>query len=168
MQRKDLPAAAELYERALVIAEKANGPKHPSLAVILTGLGEARRNLGDRNAARIAYMRALAIFRAGGEGESERDATLRGLGNLALESGDLKQARARFRDVLEYQEKLYRGADHPRLVRSLLGMGKVHLAEGKPDEARPLLERALRIAEGTTVDLDLIAEVRAALAKATR
>ena len=52
--------------------------------------------------------------------------------------------------MLDDQEKLYRGADHPRLVPSLVGMGKVCLAQG------------------STIDPELLGELRVALAKATR
>ena len=42
------PAQAQrLYERALAIHERVDGPEHPDVATILTNLGKLLYNLGE-------------------------------------------------------------------------------------------------------------------------
>jgi hypothetical protein len=56
------PAQAQrLYERALAIHERVDGPEHPDVATILTNLGKLLYNLGESSAARPLLERALAI-----------------------------------------------------------------------------------------------------------
>ena len=53
--------AEPLYQRALVIREKAQGPEHPGTANSLNNLAELYRATGDYAQAEPLYQRALVI-----------------------------------------------------------------------------------------------------------
>jgi tetratricopeptide (TPR) repeat protein len=53
--------ALELYERALAIRERADGPESPTITPILNGIATLRRALGEMEAARIVLQRAAVI-----------------------------------------------------------------------------------------------------------
>jgi len=57
----DYAAAEPLYRRALAIAEKSEGPEHPSTGISLNNLAGLLRARGDYAAAEPLLRRALAI-----------------------------------------------------------------------------------------------------------
>ena len=59
-----LNEARPLFERALAIDEAAYGPDHPVVAIRLSNLGRALRDLGQPQNARPLFERALAIGEA--------------------------------------------------------------------------------------------------------
>ncbi|MCA9653190.1 MAG: serine/threonine protein kinase [Myxococcales bacterium] len=67
-------------------------------------------------------------------------------GWIELAAGALPEAIAAFERALDRMEAEL-GPRHRYLVYPLLGLGQAHLRRGAPDEARPYLERALRIHE---------------------
>ena len=61
----DLAGARLVYERALVILQKALGPEHPDTARSLNNLASLLQAQGDLAGARPLFERALAIKRKG-------------------------------------------------------------------------------------------------------
>jgi tetratricopeptide (TPR) repeat protein len=65
---------------------------------------------------------------------------------LRIDQQRTDEAGALFHEALRLGEK-HLGPDHPLLVRRLCNVAALYSSTGRPAEARPLLERALRIAE---------------------
>jgi hypothetical protein len=140
-QGKWRPAGAD-FASAVAVREQALGPQHPDLAGSLVAQARAKVALGEAAPAVEEAGRALAIAAAvypadAYEVSSARVA--RGLALVGLERGaearaDLDAAREAFERQL--------GSDHPFLADPLTGLGEVCLVEGRPEEARALLERA--------------------------
>ncbi|MCF1454766.1 tetratricopeptide repeat protein, partial [Agrobacterium vitis] len=61
----DYAAAKPLYERALAISEKVNGPDHPSTGASLKNLASLLHDMSDYAAAKPLFERALIIFERG-------------------------------------------------------------------------------------------------------
>lgn len=66
--------------------------------------------------------------------------------DLYLDAGRLSEAAPLLRRVLASRERVL-GEEHPELQNTLLGLGRVEMADLRYDEARDQLQRALRLAE---------------------
>jgi tetratricopeptide (TPR) repeat protein len=124
LEAGDLPAAEHWLERAAALA-----PGDPLIALDRAVLYDAR---GERARA-AAELRALA----------DRDpgywpARLR-LGHLALEAGDLDTAASHYEAALRV---------HPLAAEALAGLGVVRYQQGRADEARAAIARALALDPG--------------------
>lgn len=88
--------ALGLYRSAMGHLESVLGPEHPYVGVALTGLGLAQLELGERDAARGHFARALSIHARGGD-PVQRAETELGLARAIVESasvGEFDAARA--------------------------------------------------------------------------
>jgi tetratricopeptide (TPR) repeat protein len=143
----DYATARQLFERALVLSEKALGTDHPAVATSLNNLGHLLQAQGDLAGARPLYERALSLReRALGPDHRETALSLNNLGSLLQAQGDLAGARAYDERALMIDEKTL-GPDHPDTARSLGNLGSLLQAQGNLDEARAYYERALNIQE---------------------
>jgi tetratricopeptide (TPR) repeat protein len=165
-----------------------------SLIVVLAmalaaGAGPAAGAEQDPAAAwRARYEEGIRTFRAGRLAEArahleqastladslpERDEgrwrTHRALASVHLELGEPAAAEAILVPALAEQERLF-GKDSPELAKTLHGLGLLRSAQGRPDEARGLLERALALEGGRGSDADAAtrAAILAALGDAQR
>ncbi|MEX1361924.1 MAG: tetratricopeptide repeat protein, partial [Nannocystaceae bacterium] len=87
-------------------------------------------------------------------------------GWVELAAGQLPEAIGAFERALDSMEEQL-GPRHHLLVHPLLGLGQAHLQSGSPDQARPYLERALRLHEVRPVaDPRLRGDLRLSLARA--
>ena len=142
----DRAGAAELYRRALEIAEKAYGPEHPEVAHTLTMIGRADADGGDLVAARAAFERALAVReRAFGADDPRVAESLGDLGIVAAAQGDHEVAERNLRRWLATEERI--DPDGPNLPAPLINLGSLLIDVGRPDEARHHLERAVALYE---------------------
>jgi serine/threonine-protein kinase len=138
-------AARRRYERSLAMEEKAMGPQHSNLADSLSGLGRLAEASGRYEEARQKHERALALREKGLGPEHVQVAS--SLNELTLvltvlkRYEDAERMSARARAVME---KALRPG-HPELAELLLGAGKLLLAQGKHEEAVPVLEQAVAI-----------------------
>ena len=140
-------AALSVLEHALAIEEAADGPDHPHVAMILTHLGAAQRQLGELSAARATLQRALAITEAAyGPDHPQLASTLTSLGTTQRQLGELSAARATLERALAITEAAY-GPDHPQLASTLTSLGTTQRQLGELSAARATLERALAITE---------------------
>ncbi len=85
--------ALGLYRSATGHLESVLGPEHPYVGVALTGLGLAQLELGERDAARAHFGRALSIHARGGD-PVQRAETEFGLACAIVESASLAELDA--------------------------------------------------------------------------
>jgi serine/threonine protein kinase/tetratricopeptide (TPR) repeat protein len=133
-------ASLATAERALAITEAALGAEHVfnamSLAMIARGLWHANR-LG---AARSAAERALALI-SGRDVHPMMSGSLYHLGQVLLELGDPRRARACAELGLEISERAY-GPNHPFVSANSAILGAALAQLGELERARGFLERA--------------------------
>jgi tetratricopeptide (TPR) repeat protein len=90
-----LREALPLLERAVVGAERALGPAHPGLAVVLYQLGQVLSELGDLASAVTILSRAVEVDTAAyGPDHPEVATDLDALAAVLEEQGNLKEAAA--------------------------------------------------------------------------
>jgi hypothetical protein len=112
-------AALPLFERALVIREKALGPEHPDTAVSLNNIGRMLQDRGDLTGARPLLERALAITEeALGSEHPDTAEKLNNLANLLRDQGSLSGARRLYERALAISEKAL-GPEHASTGASL-------------------------------------------------
>ncbi|HET9317356.1 MAG TPA: serine/threonine-protein kinase [Vicinamibacteria bacterium] len=135
--RGDLAAARAALDRALGIDLAALGPDHLQTAATYVHLGALRVRRGELDAADVAYARALAaIEKVRGPEAAEAVACLVGLAEVALRRGHLADADA----LLARAERL--GEASGDLATVLNTLGALRLRQGRPHEARAVLDRA--------------------------
>ena len=139
--------AFELYERALVIREKAFGPEHPEVATTLNNLAELYKSKGDYDAALPLYERALAIReKALGPEHPEVATTLNNLAGLYGAKGDYDAALPLYERDLEISEKAL-GPEHPDVATTLNNLAELYRVMGDYEAALPRYERSSVIKE---------------------
>jgi tetratricopeptide (TPR) repeat protein len=113
--------------------------------------------------------RAATLAAALPERDERRWRTRRALASVHQELGEADAAEAILVPDLAAQERIF-GADAPELAKTLHGLGLLRSAQGRPDEARALLERALALEDvrGAQADAGTRAAILAALGDAQR
>jgi tetratricopeptide (TPR) repeat protein len=159
----DYAAAEPLYRRALAIAEKAQGPEHPSTGTILNNLAGLLEAQGDYASAEPLYRRALAIAeKAQGEDSTQAGLCLYRLGNVLEALGRIDEADSLLRRELAIA-MAGEGKESLSVATSLRNLGVMLRNAGRLDEAAGLLEEALAIhRKRPSADADL-GEMTAAL-----
>jgi tetratricopeptide (TPR) repeat protein len=143
----DFKAARPLYERALAIQERSQGPDHPDTARSLDNLAELLWYQGEVAAAQYLFQRALAIQeRVLGPDHPSAARSLHGLGVALWTQGELVTARVLLQRALTIREQIL-GPDHPHTAIILHSLGVLLHAQGELAAARPLYERTLDIRE---------------------
>ncbi|MDY7228239.1 serine/threonine-protein kinase [Hyalangium rubrum] len=147
------------FERALTLQEKTFGSEHPDAAIMLINLGGVLADLGRYEEARAQLERALVVLeKALGPQHPVLSIPRTLLGRALTGLGRYDEAQRQLERALALQQQ---PQEHPGLVEPLTGLAWLQLARGRPADAVPLLERALKLAPeqaGT--------EVRFALAQA--
>ncbi|HEX5042515.1 MAG TPA: serine/threonine-protein kinase [Candidatus Polarisedimenticolaceae bacterium] len=140
-QKRDFAAAAPIFRENLEQQRETLGPDHPSVATSMTNLGVVLVNLGDLNGAEQLYRDALRI-RTATYGDHHRTvATTRYyLGRVLRDRGYVLQAEALMRQSMPDIPE----SDSNRAALSL-DLGEMLLQEDRLDEARPLIEDAVRL-----------------------
>ena len=132
-----------LFERALAIREKVQGPEHPDTAESLNNLAVLLRDQGDLAGARPLYERALAIReKVLGPEHPDTVSSLNNLASLLQAQGDLAGARPLYERALAIWEKVL-GPEHPNTNRGRHNFARLLLASGNAAEALALGEAAL-------------------------
>ncbi len=138
--------AAATFERAIGIIERHHFERTPQLPYALNNLGAVYVRMGRKAEADAILTRALAAERAIlGPEHYLVAATLQNHADL-LETmpGGLARAEALDREALDLREKTL-GAGHPAVGASLFRLARIAVRQGRPDAARPLLERAEQV-----------------------
>jgi len=164
MRDYDLEGALVFQREALALKEKVLPPDHPDIAITLAAIAETQHRMGKDSEALATLRRARDIDeRAYGASSKNRLQYLSNEAEMLVDLGRAKEAVPLFEAALAGAEAVE--PQWPFLAWPLTGLGRAWLALGRPDEARPLLERALRLRPIGQGDVDL-AETRFALARA--
>ncbi len=137
--------ALATHQRALALWEKTLGPEHADVALSLNNLGDTYEALGRYEEARRMHERALALRRK--VLGPEHPEVANSLGNLANTLRQLQrypEAREHYARARALQDKVL-PSEHPDRAWPLVGMSRLLLAQGRPAEALPLVERALQM-----------------------
>jgi serine/threonine-protein kinase len=149
------------HERALATWEKVLGPDHPDRVQALNALGQLYLLTGQYAQAHEQAKRALAsVEKVLGPDHPTTSAARVTLGRVLVHLDEWEEASRQLEHALTRQEKVL-GPKHPRLADTLLGLAELRLAQHRPAEALPLLERALPLSRGV-----ISAQVQFTLARA--
>ncbi len=161
----DTAAAAANQERAIELAKRVPGTAHPNYHQLLTDYADtliAAKRFSD---AHEVLDEALALEDK--NHSSIQPATLSTRAELALAERAWSDA-AGFaeRSIAGYEQA--GGADNPELWKPLARLARAKIELGHAADARPLLERALAIANKANVSADDLAPARAMLTELER
>ena len=141
--------AKPLYERSLIIREKALGPEHLHVASSLNSLALLYKIEGRYAEAEPLQQRALAIYeKALGPEHPDVAISLDNLGVFYENQGQYAKAEPLHERALAIFEKAL-GPEHPDVATSLNNLGLIYADQGQYAKAEPLLQRALAISEKT-------------------
>lgn len=145
MDRAD--EAETVLRRAIDVQEARNGPGHPSTAITLSVLGTVLMAQGRLDVAEAMIRRAIAVMPPGAD-KATRDGAYSGLTSILLAQGKLDEAAAVTEEGLSRKRQAGE-TDDPETGALLFELGKIRLAQQRPDEALPLFEDAVRIFQAT-------------------
>lgn len=138
-----------VYHRALAIRSRLLGKDHPDMVPILNNMAYRFMNLGDLGRAQALLERALAIVEAHVEADSlALVEPLNNLGELYRRLGRSKKAVEMTSRALSILEPKLPFEDHPDLLVLLRNAASALRDDGREVEAKPLEDRANRIANG--------------------
>jgi tetratricopeptide (TPR) repeat protein len=139
--------ARRLFERALMIREKALGFDHPDIAESFLKLGLLLEAQGDIRGAQSYIERAIEIDEnLYGLDYPRIGTSLNVLAHLLQGQGDLAGAQTQYDRALKIIEKAY-GPDHLNTANCVNNLAILLQMQGNLPEARRLYERALAIRE---------------------
>lgn len=118
-------------------------PGSRGMAVTLTSLGVAYRDLGQLEEARQAYTEALPIFYENGDSREEAR-TIGNMGVLEAASGQEESALAQLDHAFERFRSL---SDRPAMALTLLAKARVLHGRGDLEAARSVMETSLAVVE---------------------
>ncbi len=143
LQQAGRTAEAEpLLRDALRIREANLRGDHPAVVVSLNNVGLLLHDRSDLEGAQTVLLRALAV--AEDRGGATAATTRNNLAAVLLDAGDLDGARTHYEQVLAWRRENLPAA-HPHLALPLLGLGRIHCAQGRTREGEALLDEALAI-----------------------
>ena len=141
----DLPGAESLWGRSLVITESLYGPGSAETTTIVGNLGNSALQQGRFVEARDRFLRADAAARATWpEGSLEHTTYAPWLAHAHVGLGELDEAATLYLETLQAWEHHY-GPESPTAAMGLQSLAGVYQKQGRYDEARALLVRAVRI-----------------------
>ncbi len=142
------PAAADSFEKALANAERAWGPDHPEVAIILDDLGWANSWLGRNELAKEQLERALEIkLDVYPPGSVEQADTLGRLAMVLQELGELERAIEVQERALAIRRAAVASPDFA-VTTSLSNLAALYKDAGRLEEALAIAEECLRILGG--------------------
>jgi predicted ATPase/class 3 adenylate cyclase len=142
VEQGDYAAARSLHEESLAL-KREMGDKS-GIAGSLGNLGNLALEHGDYAAARALNEESLALSRKMGD-KSSMAFWINNLGSVAYAQGDYATARTRFEESLTLSAEM---DERFIMAESLLSLGRLDLAENKPD-AREHILHSLRLRQET-------------------
>lgn len=129
-------AALDHFERALAIRERALGPRHPKVAVVLDFIGRVQLHLGKPKEDALAPMqRALAIREEVlGPHHPETASSLSGMGGVLLSRGHTAEALTYLQRAMAINEVAL-VPHHPNVTQTIYSLGDVLWMQGQRGEA---------------------------------
>ena len=145
MDRGRFAEADTLLRQALELNRRLLGEKHMMFAFSLNNVGTLRLRTGELEEAERLYRQSLAVYTEvlGANHLSPLSVESR-LAAVLRERGALAEAEALFRRSVEGLEPAM-PATRPRFAAGLVGLGRTLVDAGRSAEARPYLERGLRL-----------------------
>ena len=143
----EIEKAGRLHDRSIALFEEVLGTDHHNLAGPLTHRGSVYSMLGQYEESLPFFERSHAI-QVATFGPDHIDTTT-GLNNLAIAYMELhryEEARRALEHCLAVAERVH-GVNHPLVGNTLLGLGNVLLAEGRPAEAAEYYRHAVANSE---------------------
>lgn len=138
--------AESLGLQALMIFEKAVGPKHPDVANILNNLAGIHVDRGEYAEAERLYQRSVSIMEKVSEGDADierlRVQSLSNLAEFYRLQGRNEAAESLFKRALAIKEKLF-GPNHPEVAMTLNKLAVLYKSQGRYTEAKLLYQRSL-------------------------
>ena len=137
--------SAQQYERALAIREALLEPDHPSIAIALTGVANARMVLGDLAGARALLVRANELRRK--KLGAQHPLLADSLGNLAvveLHLGELAAAREHAQESVQIR-RVALPPNNPFTATSLNTLGDIHRLLHEHDRAVASYDEVLQM-----------------------
>jgi tetratricopeptide (TPR) repeat protein len=132
-------------EPLLIAAERVLGgvdAEHPAMAMINAGLARIALARGAIQPAEEAARRAVTIARHNPHGRSAEP--LRALGAVLTAAERYEEAERVLGEALA-QDRKHHGEDGTETARSLSQLAHLHLRQGRPADALPLIEEAVAI-----------------------
>ena len=161
-QRWDDSVAA--FDRGVRMLRATIAPGDVNFADVLLNRGIALAHVHRFDDAMRDSSEAIAIYERVGEPTIGLALALGARGDVAVQRGRCTEAYPDFMHSIEMLEKLAGPTNH-MLIRELTGHGACLVRSGRPAEAIPLLERALRCKANAGDEFDL-ARLRAYLGRA--
>lgn len=151
--RGELSGALAHFQRAETIVREHLPPGHGLRATVGLHLASTHQQLGDHEAARLAFAAALESVSAGLPADHpDYRAALLGLARAEIASGRLEAARATLRRAAEYWTDVEL-TDSERLWLDVFGyQARQEPGSAAPDDYAALVERANRIADQALID----------------
>jgi CHAT domain-containing protein/tetratricopeptide (TPR) repeat protein len=139
--------AEHLFERSLMIREKALGANHPDVAASLSNLAVLYGRQGRYADAEPLHKRSLLIWeKALGPNHPHVANSLNNLAALYREQDHYADAEPLYRRSLSIREHAL-GTGHPDVAASLSNLAELYVAQGRGADAAPLYKRSLSIRE---------------------
>ena len=140
--------AEQLLKQGLEIREKALGGAHPALARNLSNLAHVYESQDKWSDSLPLLQRALTIATAAlGDDHCDVESILRDLSCVYENLKDWGGMENTYRKLLVLDRKRSNNAENAGVAADLDGVARALLAQGKMQEAKPLLERAKYIKE---------------------
>jgi tetratricopeptide (TPR) repeat protein len=139
-------SAKTSFQRSLEIRQSELGPDHPDVAKVLNNLGALARRQNDNVTARSLFEQALAIYNRHPQARNRDVAnTIGNLGRIAFADGRYADAEAHGRQALAMRQQA--DPNDPSTFGDLVTLGMVLQASGRPQEALPIYQRAVSVAQ---------------------
>lgn len=136
---------------ALAVLEREQGPDHPDVGRCVGNIGEAFMGMKNHGEALAHYQRALASFTGHyGSSHSEVARMTGNVGTALLELGRLDEAAKSLQRAIAIWDETAPG--HQWIAPALTALGETRRRQGRAADARPVLERALAVAEAGNLD----------------
>ncbi|GAF76090.1 unnamed protein product, partial [marine sediment metagenome] len=143
----DHSQAESLFERALALAEKTLGPRHPVLA-------EYQQNLGNFYSRRKRFSEAEPLLKRAHHMKAQSyfpdhyliADSLSALGNLFSSTNRAAEAQPLLERALRINEKVF-GSEHPKMIDPHFDLARCAFVLGNHDQSETHLTRALALAE---------------------
>jgi serine/threonine protein kinase/Flp pilus assembly protein TadD len=164
-EKGDLDAAEDLFRENLALRRKVYGDDHRKVANSLNNLAFVLQLQGRFEEAGPLYLEAMKILSMRlGEGHREVAAILRNLAQLDVDRGDPAQAETRIRRALQIFGTTL-SANHWHLADAKSVLGAALAAQGRREEAEPLLRESLAALEAGDAPERQTREARERLAR---
>ena len=141
--------AKALLDRALVVARRVFGDKHPVVSAIVNDLGRVHMRRGELDQARVYFEWALGIDEPlHGHNHPHVATVVNNYGMCLMASGDAENAKKHFEWALAVYQSHF-GEQHPKTASTLSNLGYAMMKLGEIEAATRSFQTALVVAEAT-------------------